>query len=136
MAEFQDVVRNMARMCAQQKNNCEGCTLYDDGIECPVEGPPEGWKLSKFTEIERIVSKWAAEHPEPVYPSWWDAWRQAFPEGIGSPCIRIFGERYKLKDCDEISCEECASRPIPADIAKKLGIKPVEGNNEQDRNGD
>jgi hypothetical protein len=30
-------------------------------------------------------------------------------------------------ECGKHSCNDCARKPIPADIAEKLGIKPVGG---------
>jgi hypothetical protein len=74
--------------------------------------------------FEERVMKWAAEHPEPAYPTWeeWGKeWKQKFPEAETVPCISLFMKA----DCGE-SCESCRQRPIPADIAAKLGIKPLE----------
>ena len=31
------------------------------------------------------------------------------------------------ESCANISCEDCTKRPIPADIAEKLGVKPIKG---------
>lgn len=55
-------------------------------------------------KMEELVMSWAAENPEPVYPSW------------GTWLAAKFGY-----DLCEIMYE-----PIPADIAQKLGIEPKE----------
>ena len=98
--------------------------LHDDGIECPVEGPPEGWKLNMLAEYERIVMDWVAKHPEPRYPSWSETWRRLFPDARYTPCPESeFGIKMECKG----GCKECLDKPIPADIAEKLGIKPIGG---------
>lgn len=79
------------------------------------------------------VMDWAAEHPEPRYPSWNRWFRETFPDSIyaTSPCPNTF-----CRVCDptayhgEVECYECKGKPIPADIAEKLGIKPMGGKEE------
>ena len=61
---------------------------------------------------------WAAEHPEPVYPTWGDwlaeigliSWGNN-GDGVYSVMVPTF------KMCTK----------IPADIAQKLGLQPKEG---------
>ena len=82
--------------------------------------------MEVIEKIESIVMQWAAEHPEPTYPTWeeWgEQWKQAFPEAESTPCLSLF----KKVDCGE-PCASCRAKPIPADIAEKLGIKPIGGN--------
>lgn len=132
MAEFCGVMRQAARMCAQQKNSCEGCPLYDDGIECPVEGPPEGWKLNMLAEYERIVMDWAAKHPEPRLPSW-NEWQGAnFRTAGRAICAAHFMDGGSA-GCytPGNNCDKCRERPIPADIAGKLGIKLIGGEDDE-----
>lgn len=126
MAEFCEVMRQAARMCAQHGNSCEGCPVYDDGIECPLEGPPESWKLHRFAEYERMVMDWAEKHPEPRYPTWVEWWKANFPNALHSICPHYFMREKPLGTC-AASCAKCISTPIPADIAEKLGIKPMGG---------
>ena len=128
MAEFQEVMKQAARMCAQHGNSCEGCPVYDDGIECPLEGPPESWKLRRFAECERIVMGWAAANPEPRYPTWLEWWKDNFPnaDAVLNPCA--FGPIGKHQ-CDA-QCKTCLTEPIPADIAEKLGVKPIGAKND------
>ena len=63
-----------------------------------------------WRKLEDAIKKWAAEHPEQVYPTWAD-----FLEKHG---ILVRNEhRYVIDRAD-------VDRPIPADIAEKLGIEP------------
>ena len=128
MAEFCEVMKQTARMCASYRNDCAGCGLANDASECPFEALPEGWtvKLDRLAEIEHIVMDWAEKHPEPRYPTW-NEWQEAnFPNANAkvSPCAfsdsRSFG-------CMNHGCDACRDFPIPADIAEKLGIKPIGG---------
>lgn len=123
MAEFQEVMRQAKRMC---EANCEECPLsHTVGNICPIAVTGN----DEIAEIENIVMNWAAEHPEPRYPSWNRWFRETFPNSVfaTSPCPNTF-----CRICDqsryrgEAECHKCKSDPIPADIAEKLGIKPVE----------
>lgn len=67
-----------------------------------------------YADVEKNVTAWAAEHPEPVYPTWeeWLITQGVIKEnpngGVGYPMPKLL-------------------EPIPADIAQKLGIEPKEG---------
>ena len=76
--------------------------------------------------IQRIVMDWANKHPESRYPSWEEWWRREFPAADNAiyPCAFGIRERFA---CFGNGCETCRSQPIPADIAEKLGIKPIGG---------
>lgn len=123
MAEFTEVMRQAQRMCEAFRDGfCYKCPIGNiEGLECGIT-PMTGMDCE---EVERRVMQWAAEHPEPVYPSWEDGWKQLFPEAVYVPCPdQYFGydsrcERYG-------GCNQCKASPIPADIAEKLGIKPKE----------
>ena len=133
MAEFMEVIKQTVRMCREHER-CDGCpmkTFARGG--CPFYGFVYRARASE--DIERVVMAWAAEHPELKYPSWKEAWKRLFPNAMSIPCpINHFGADIQTV-CDG-RCEMCKSRPITAEIAEKLGIEPVEDNNEQDRNGD
>ena len=127
MAEFQEVMRQAVRMCKAHVGciECPFCNIT--GGKCPI------W-ISRFTNLtsedaERIIMQWSAEHPEHVYPSWQEAWKQLFPNGQGSPCPATYDMEFEPEGCAKISCAECKARPMHAKVAEKLGIKPVEGNN-------
>lgn len=79
-------------------------------------------------KLEADIMQWAAEHPEPKYPTWYGMWKQLFPTAECVPCIKVaIGNEYQPKEgCDAIRCDVCKMRHIPADIAKKLNIQPIE----------
>ena len=101
MAEFQEVMRQAKRMCERFGRDCAGCGIA--GGHCPLGPIPENWDVSDFENIERIVMDWAAANPEPKYPTWTEWLRTFSADGV---------DLYA---------------PIPADIAEKLGIKPIGG---------
>ena len=123
MAKFTEVMRQAKRLCAAHDSMCyyRNCPL-DNGNECRMNIDLDG---EDYNELERIIMDWAAEHPEPVYPSWEDAWKQIFPNGIDVPCPSEYDAKYGI-DCFKFSCKSCKKRPIPAEIAGKLGIRPKE----------
>jgi len=98
--EFQKIMHEWKRMCAAT-SFCEVCPLKAE--KCWATSPANMVGDSK--SIEAIIMKWAAEHPEPVYPTW--------------------GE-YLHTLHNEPSSHEL-SKPIPDDIAQKLGLQPKEG---------
>lgn len=105
MAEFQDVMRQWVRARKATASSCEENVLsvypletYDDAL---------------IADIERNVMQWAADHPEPVYPTWW-SW--LINEGVIEKGSTYTGAFDQLK-----------TKSIRADIAEKLGLKPKEG---------
>ena len=109
MAEFGEVLRQFDRMC-KANAGCYNCPLHKpDSVsdECSI-----GAFVNNYERIEREVMKWAAEHPEPVYPTWQD-----------------FLEKYGLGEFVTGTARLVWLREtrIPADIAEKLGIQPKEG---------
>jgi hypothetical protein len=128
MAEFQEVMRRAKRMCKAQ-HNCYECPA---NVICNVNECHKRIScvasISDYKNVERIVMNWAAENPEPRYPSWREVWKQLFPDGQRTPCPGRCGKKYAPEWCGQEECGECKNRPIPADIAKKLGIKPIGGN--------
>lgn len=57
------------------------------------------------------------------YPSWREWWFSIFPNGLSCPSLCMI--RDNTPYCDNMTCDECISMPIPDDIAKKLGIAPI-----------
>ena len=94
MAEFQEVMREWVRVRKATASSTEENVLS--------VYPLEAYDDCLIASIEKNVMKWAAEYPEPVYPTW--------------------GE-YLHTLHNEPSSREL-SKPIPADIAQKLGIEP------------
>lgn len=129
MAEFQEVCRQALRM-AKSTNSKEGLPVNYIGLYITTDGevPAEhGYIAVSPEKIERDIMEWAAAHPEPRYPSWRDSWKQLFPDAAQqseSPCPKYFLSADRI-NCRGIPCWDCTAKPIPADIAEKLGIKPI-----------
>lgn len=120
MAEFTEVMRQARRMCMDQED-CESCPIWDTAKSfCRIGAACK----SDDGETEHIVMAWAAEHPEPQYPSWRDGWKQLFPDADSVPCPDQCFAPYVL--CPSYAgCEQCHAAPMTAEIAEKLGIKPI-----------
>lgn len=133
MAEFQEVCRQALRMA--KENARDGLPVKYVGLYVTTDGevPAEHNRVAVTPEkIERGIMEWAAAHPEPVYPSWNEAWKRLFPDSArsvmfttdASPCPKYFLSPDRVK-CMVPDCRDCTGLPIPADIAEKLGIKPI-----------
>lgn len=130
MAEFAEVMRQAKRMC-KAHDDCEECpfaVVFNrlDGVFCPISQMMlKHYEYAKNTE--KIVMDWAEKHPEPRYPTWKEWQDTNFPnnDALMRPCIFESEEYFGCKQ--EIGCEKCINKPIPADIAEKLGIKPIGG---------
>lgn len=119
MAEFVEVMKQYVRLCKSHNAGCITCPVsITNNKECLMCGEIQKKSPEKF---EHIVMKWASEHPEPLYPTWEQWQMKMFPGFISSVCPTFM---MKVKDCDDITCDECRSKRIPAEIAEKLGIKP------------
>lgn len=125
MAEFVEVMKQARRICLEHPDDCDGCPLHDDdGLVCRFDF---GEKYLYYDTAERIVLKWAAEHPEPVYPSWYQYQETTFPGHTRWICPMVFGVECPSKSTtDAHACKVCRENPIPAEIAEKLWIKPKE----------
>ena len=123
MAEFTEVMRHARRMCESfSDGHCSECPIGNaDVLECGITVTSD----MDCEEVERRVMQWAAEHPEPVYPTWREWQNSTFPDAhkFIKPCE--FGRRDQF-NCTGKTCIECMEQQIPADIAEKLGIKPKE----------
>lgn len=116
MADFTTVMHEMQRMCEAfiKKDECQNCPLINN----PVCGSPVDIDGKDIAKAEADTMAWAAEHPEPQYPTWseWLVEIGVFPEMMST---------IPSKALDAIINGVC--KPIPADIAEKQGIKPKEG---------
>lgn len=122
MSEFTEVMRNWRRMCKAYTTDDESCC---DG--CPVvdfheHGCGAIFEMEDSTDWQKYadtIREWAAEHPEPVYPTWIE-WLVD---------IGVIGEYAKLplEASSTVVVSTTLAEPIPADIAQKLGIEPKEG---------
>ena len=108
MAEFQKVMREWKRMCKSRGNIPDDFADAESALLFAFDRPDE---------IERLVMEWAAEHPEPVYPS-----------------IAKYLEQFGITIRRDGSLEADffkANEPMSADTAKLLGISSEEGGNEK-----
>ena len=103
---------------------CDKCPAYKlrsaNGV-CLVR------RIAKVDNCEEQIEglrAWAAEHPAPRYPTWREWQHSMFPDANANmyPCSFM---SYVKSECDGSLCSECVNRQIPADIAEKLGIKPI-----------
>jgi hypothetical protein len=123
---FQEVMKQVKRMCSQAAG-CSACSLKN---RCLTTEFPCRCGENYYAEIERIVMDWAKENPELRYPTWNEWYKATFPNSNYHtiPCPSMF---YKICETSnyhgEVECYECKNQPIPADIAEKLGIKPIGG---------
>lgn len=100
--DFVQTMKDWRRMCEHcDRNEKIGCVV--NGSVCA------GFcKMKDEIDLEAVETKvaaWAAENPEPVYPSWYE-----YLTGMYHATWNM------IKD-----------KPIPADIAQKIGIEPKEG---------
>lgn len=108
MAEFKEVMRQWVRARKATASSAEKPVLS--------VYPLEEYDNALIADIEKNVMAWAAEHPEPVYPTWaeWLESKQIITvTPIDKYTKRVLPAFYMF------------SR-IPADIAEKLGLQPKE----------
>lgn len=105
MAEFAEVMRQWVRVrkATASSNEENVLSVY------PLEAYNDAW----IAGIEKNVMQWAAEHPEPQYPTWME-WLAANVPGVDADSI------YE-------AVSVLNRTRIPADMARKLGIAPKEG---------
>lgn len=126
MAEFAEIVKQARRLCDyySQNEGCRGCPLSRDktgGVSNSLCRTITSIDAQNAIEIERIVTEWAKEHPEPTYPSWEDGWKSLFSDA-DCPCPNdCFGEECPT----DMGCTGCVKRPMSKYVAEKLGIKPI-----------
>lgn len=122
MAEFQEVMRQKERMC--NSILCYKCDIWrlcdDDSSLC------QRFMSNNPKKAEEVIMSWAAECPELVYPTWRE-WLQE--QGVLD--VEYIPAESKTTTTSK-SCVQTVKtfapfyRPIPADIAQKLGIEPKE----------
>ena len=119
MAEFVQTMKDWKRMCnsmgqEDEYNACKKCGLQS--FDCPAiyEKESDG---ADWDRVEKVVTAWAAEHQEPVYPTW--------GEWLHDKGIILDARQHN--EIEHWILGLNAMKPIPADIAQKLGIEPKEG---------
>lgn len=117
MAEFQEVMKQWVRVRKATASNLDGNVLS--------VYPLEDYDDRLIADIEKNVMQWAADHPEPVYPTWFEWLEQVNVAG------RAYDPEPYYSGDKEVYLRTAAFTPkafeaIPADIAQKLGIEPKE----------
>ena len=117
MAEYNDIIKHFKRMCRYYNNKAtqNDCPLYCKGHGCNISH----CRMLAFDDkkFANVVMAWAAEHPEPVYPS-----------------IAKYLERFGIMIRRDGSLQADffrANEPMSAEMAKLLGISSGEGENEK-----
>lgn len=129
MAEFSEVMKQVKRMCGSI--SCDNCILPRSSDEmCIWEDAPAKLTNEEIAEIEAKTLKWAVENPEVRYPTWREWNDLNFPDADDyiTPCGFMPKKKVEAlmgKKCINLNCSQCIKLPIPADIAKKLGIQPI-----------
>jgi hypothetical protein len=111
VADFVQTMNDWRRMCQHMEKmggdrSCDICPLGGCNAIYEDDGNAD------YAEIGEKVATWATEHPEPVYPTWWE-WLENM--GIVS---KAKSESSKFFDTTRMYDN------ISADIAQKLGIEP------------
>ena len=115
MAEFVQTIKDWGRMCLSDKS-CGDCPMMDADGRAHILCSEGGIQIAVPEIQEAVIEKWAAEHPEPVYPTWyqWLANMNVVPIELPPEQAVVVTDIGLLKN-------------IPADIADRLGIEPKEG---------
>ena len=119
-----EVLVKWQRMC--DKHVCPECGKPKLSDICPIilersthfscDDCVTEMSLESLAEVEEIVMRWAKDHPEPVYPTW-----KEYLLDIG-----VIPDDAVPPDYVQELIVMCVDKPIPADIAQKLGLKAKE----------
>lgn len=124
MYEFQEVMKQWRRICMANER-CSSCPL--NNADCCISDPDSRTDVDIET-LEELITNWADEHPEPVYQTWgeWFIQRGDLVEGW-----------YNATNTLSIvaRCDDVFDKPIPADIAEKLGLEPKSYIKEAEQDG-
>lgn len=125
MSDFVQVMKDWRRLCEtiQSENQqtssggwCKGCPVQ--GV-CVIDTEIKDTTDKGLAMIGERIQSWAAENPEPVYPSWGEWLHNLHVVGVHATCAPEQNIYYPIVGM--------FNTPIPADIAEKLGLKPKEG---------
>lgn len=115
MSDFVQTMMDWRRMC-RETMRCYKCPMYEKGELHTLCSEGGMASIENPDVAEQVVTKWAQEHPEPVYPTWADYITKFMIHDV------YIG---KLTDLQTVLEYALRSR-IPADIAQKLGLQPKE----------
>ena len=122
MLDFVQTMKNWRRMCKHYSDESMKNGQLSCADMCPLGtntacGVIEDALDSDIEDMAKAIAQWVEEHPEPVYPTW-------------AEWLTDVGAIPKVISWDEPLVEavyDALQKPIPADIAEKLGIEPKEG---------
>lgn len=121
MAGFQEVMRQWKRLCMEShgENACANCPCSKDEYALFCDAIYDTPNDTNWPFIETAVMSWAAEHPEPVYPT--------FAEWMYDSFLKWCQRNYPGRAKDEKAWfDYIYETRIPAYIAEKLGLQPKE----------
>lgn len=134
MSEFTETMKQAKRVCQFYKN-CSICPLHEDtehfGGSITYDCALQHFCISDMDLLEAKILNWVKEHPEDIYPSWEDGWKEAFPNA-NTDCLcpkNFFG--ISLPYCKTISCELCIKHPMEEKVAQVLHILPRTNDNKR-----
>lgn len=107
--EFVEVMRQWARMCGAN-NYCSTCRMQKENLPYTLCSEGGIRSVENIADAEFTIMSWAAENPEPVYPT--------FREWLIS--IGVIDQM----STHSVIADTLAMTPIPAEIAQRLGIEP------------
>jgi hypothetical protein len=122
-------MKDWHRMCKAYTTDddscCDGCPVVD----FHEHGGGAIFEMKDSTDYRRYadaIAAWAAEHPEPVYPTW-----REYLQEQGVLDVDYFPAASSTTSASKSYVQMVKTlapfyRPIPADIAEKLGIEPKE----------
>ncbi len=95
MAEFTEVCRQARRMLYELSKERGGRPDYMELRiipDCGVKASNgQGAEIGATAEdIEKTIMEWAAEHPEPVFPTWKEWQKANFPNATRDICLLNF----------------------------------------------
>lgn len=136
MSDFTKTMKDWKRMCDKMDKDygtdacCTHCPLSLEGVVIDgCDAIYTHWAANAdWDKVASIIEEWAAENPEPVYPTWAE-W--LIEHGLTEYQGNVFNDYRKdgpfVTKIDAV-LSKAAYKPIPADIAEKLGLKPKGGN--------
>lgn len=126
VSEFVKTMRDWRRMC--EAYECPHCPLMLSRV---CGRTPADMTDEDICKGEAAIMEWAAEHTEPVYPMWVE-WLEEMGLTRRSVTAARAANTVEPDSMQGIpfimTLSLKAYRPIPADIAEKLGLKPKGGN--------
>ena len=121
MDSFNDFAEMVVRICKHPDTDCMHCPLADDF------GCTHGYILADILKKKKAIAKWLKEHRETSLSELGRMAKQSeeFPDSNTNilPCWYLPKDLVMCNTFD--GCSKCRSRSIPAEIAEKLGIKPI-----------